>query len=50
MIHDVLCSVRQQVVQQVLRVLRELLRELDIKRDEDVSLLTGLLREGETIA
>ena len=45
-----LCSVRQQVVKQILGVLREFLRELNIKCDEDVSLLTRLLREGETVA
>lgn len=45
-----LCSIRQQVMKQVLGVLRELLRELNIECDENVSLLTRLLREGETIA
>ena len=36
-------------MQQVLGVLRQLLRKLDIKGDEDVSLLTRLLRQGQPV-
>ena len=36
-------------MQQVLGVLRQLLRKLDIKGDEDVALLTRLLRQGQPV-
>ena len=36
-------------MQQVLGVLRQLLRKLDIEGDEDVALLTRLLRQGQPV-
>ena len=36
-------------MQQVLGVLRQLLRKLDIKGDEDVALLARLLRQGQSV-
>ena len=46
---EALCFVWQEVMQQVLGVLRQLLRKLDIEGDKDVAFLTRLLRQGQPV-